>query len=253
MKHNKKMVLVPEEVLNLIQQKAELQTSPLVKSMSSLNRQMGQTLEDSNLSNDVKLKNHEQLFQRFLNLQEQRESFVPTVKLQSTSTQETPTQPQETTPSVSDSEILGTVPKKFKSQAEGLLQWMKRSPETIRWDGKGVVSLEGKPIHGSSITDLVNDVLRTRKGFSPTGRDDFTKVLAKLNTPEDFVRNEERRKVLSTYKSKTRLLPSTPKDATSLFPTPPTRPRKRLVSPGLQARRLKVQGKKTLDWVSPYK
>ena len=33
-----------EEVMRLIQQKTDLQTSPLVKSMSSLNQQMNQTL-----------------------------------------------------------------------------------------------------------------------------------------------------------------------------------------------------------------
>ena len=211
------------------------------------------------MSDDIKLKNHEQLFQRFLNLQEQRENAVPTVKLQSPQQPQEPQEPQEpqTTESVSDSDILTSVPKKFKSQAEGLLQWMKRSPNIVQWDNKGEVSLEGKPIQGSSITDLVNDVLRTRKGFSPTGKDDFTKVLAKLNTPEDFIRNEERRRVLSSYKRGTRLLPSTPIDVnpTSMFPTPPTRPRKRPIFPALQRGELKVppQGKKTLNWVSPYK
>lgn len=260
MKYSRKMVLVPEEVLNLIQQKTDLQTSPLVKSMSALNQQMSHTLADPNIPDDIKLKNHEQQFQRFLNLQEQRESYVPTVKIQSAAlTQEAqppPQEPQEAqAQSVSDSEILKTVPKRFKSQAEGLLQWMKRSPNTVQWDDRGVVSLKGKPIQGSSITDLMNDVLRARKGFSPTGRDDFTKMLATLNTPEDFIRNEDRRKLLSSQKGRARQLPTTPvTDSAALFPTPPTRPRKRPVSPSLQRRGLKtpLRGKRGLvNWL-PY-
>ena len=261
MKYTRKMLLVPEEVMNLIHQKVDLQTSPLVKSMSALNQQMSQTLADPNVPDDIKLKTHEQQFHRFLNLQEQRKSYVPTVKIHSatetSSTQGTQQQqqPQESQPQqdqpqpISDGEILGTVPKKFRSQAEGLLQWIKKSPEAIQWDSKGVVSLGGKPIRGSSITDLVNDVLRTRRTFSPTGRDDFTRALAHLNTPEDFIRNEDRRRLMSLYKTGNQRTPSTPM-GDHLTPTPPPRPRKRPISPSLQKRRLKVPSKRGLDWIS---
>ncbi|KAK3735535.1 hypothetical protein QZH41_005012 [Actinostola sp. cb2023] len=103
----------------------------------------------------------------------------------------------------------------------------------------GVWSLwYGTPIQGSSISDLVNDVVRTRRGFSPTGRDDFTRVLAKLNTPEDFIRNEGRRKLMALHKIEDILPPSTPSLPT-LQPSPPSRPRKRLISPTLQRRGLK--------------
>ena len=265
MKYNRKMILVPEEVMNLIQQRMDLQTSPLVKRMSNLNQQMTQTLANPNLPDDIKLKNHEQQFQRFLNLQEQRESYIPTVKVQpttvTTSTQGTQQQqqPQESQPqqpqqqmgvqSVSDSEIVKTVPKRFQSQAEGLLQWIKKSPEVVHWDDKGVVSVGGRPIRGSSITDLVNDVLRSRRTFTPTGRDDFTKALAKLNTPEDFIRNEDRRRLMSLYKTGDRRVPTTPLDE-PLVPTPPARPRKRPISPALQKRRLKVPSQRELDWIN---
>ena len=257
------MLLVPEEVMRLIQQKTDLQTSPLVKSMSSLNQQMNQTLTDPNVADDIKLKNHEQLFNRYMNLQEQRESYIPTMKLHMASiTPQGSQQPQvsqqpqasqqtqETQP-ISNSEILTTVPKKFRSQAEGLLRWVKKTPEAVKWDDRGVVSLDGTPIQGSSISDLVNDVLRTRKGFSPAGRDDFTRVLAELNTPEDFIRNEGRRKLMALHKIKESLPPSTPSLPT-LQPSPPGRPRKRPISPALQRRGLKGSppGKKGLDWIS---
>ncbi|KAK3720534.1 hypothetical protein QZH41_001987 [Actinostola sp. cb2023] len=149
------------------------------------------------------------------------------------------------------SEILTTVPKKFRSQAEGLLRWVKKTPEAVKWDDRGVVSLDGTPIQGSSISDLVNDVLRTRRGFSPAGRDDFTRVLAKLNTPEDFIRNEGRRKLMALHKIDESLPPSTPSLPT-LHPSPPSRPRKRPISPALQKRGLKgpPPGKRGLDWIS---
>ena len=235
MKHNKKMVLIPEELFNRIQQQTDLQTTPLLKTMGNLSEQMDQTLANPNLPDDVKLKNHEQQFLRFLNLQEQRENFIPTVKIQPElmpqETQEIKTQePQRQTLSTTD--ILRTVPKKFKQQAEGLLEWLNRSPEAISWDERGLVSLEGQPIQGTSITDLVNDVLRKRKGFNPTGRDDFTIALARLNTPENFIRNDDRRQFMLTLKNRPLDRPPiTSQDSAVIFPTPRTRTRKRFASP----------------------
>lgn len=259
MKHSRKMFLVPEEVMHIIQQRNDIQTSPLVRSMSSLNQQMNNTLTDSNLPAEIKIKNHDQLLHRYLNLQEQRETQVPTVKVYSTTTPQEPQpptqeqQPQESqTQPVSESEILRAVPKTFRGQAEGLLRWIKKTPEAVRWDEKGQVSIEGKSVKGSSISDLISDHVRSRKGFSPKGRDEFTHVLAKLNTPEDFVRNENRRRMLASFKAGGRLLPSTPRtESPSIRPTPPSRPRKRPISPALQKRGLQVpaRGKKTLEWM----
>ena len=248
--------------MHIIQQRNDIQTSPLVKSMSSLNQQMNNTLQDPNLPAEIKIKNHDQLLHRYLNLQEQRESQVPLVRVHTTETipkgsqaslQEQP--PQEAQmQSVLELEILGTVPNKYRSQAQGLLHWIKKTPEAIQWDEKGQVSLEGKSVKGSSISDLINDLVRARRGFSPTGRDEFTQVLAKLNTPEDFVRNENRRRLMALLKAGGRLPPTTPSTSSPLTPqpTPPSRPRKRPVSPALQKRGLKVppMGKKTLNWIN---
>lgn len=259
MKYSRKMVLVPEEIMHLIQQRTDIQTSPLVKSMSSLNQQMDTILNDTNLPPEMKIKNHDQMFQRYLNLQEQRENHIPTVQIHSSVV----SQPQESQPqgqqqqskpqAIQDSEILDTVPKRFKPQAQGLLRWMKKSPEAVQWDEKGEVSLEGKPIQGSSIADLINDSLRTRKGFSPAGRDDFTEVLAKLNTPEDFVRNDNRRRLMTLLKAGGKLPPATPQvQRSTIQPSPPTAPKKHAMSPALQRTRAKLpsRGKKTLEWIN---
>ena len=148
------MYLVPEEVMTLIRQQYDIQTSPLVKSMSSLSQQMSNTLSDPNQPAEIKIKNHDQLLHRYLNLQEQRESYVPTVKLQ---TAEAIAPPQVTQPppqgshqqgqpqSLSESEILETVPKTFRSQAENLLRWIKKTPEAVRWDDMGQVLWRAKP------------------------------------------------------------------------------------------------------------
>lgn len=258
------MYLVPEEVMTLIRQQNDIQTSPVVKSMSSLSQQMSNTLSDQNQPAEIKIKNHDQLLQRYLNLQEQRENYIPTVKLhaeaiplpQVTQPLSQEPQPQGQLQPVSESEILDTVPKTFRSQAGNLLRWIKKTPEAVQWDEKGEVSLEGQTLKGSSISDLINDSLRKRRGFQPPGRDAFTEVLAKLNTPEDFIRNDDRRRLMGLFKVGGRLPPTTPivtSEERNLMPTPPTTPRKQTPSPLTRKRGLRPStlGRKNLGWL-PY-
>ena len=52
--------------------------------------------------------------------------------------------------------------------------------------------LEGSIVPNSNVVDLVNDVMRKRKGFNPEHSSTFAKALAKINVPEDYVRNPDR-------------------------------------------------------------
>ena len=50
----------------------------------------------------------------------------------------------------------------------------------------------GKSIPGSNIIDLVNDVIRHRKGSEPTGWQAFAEGLRDMNIPQDVIGNRER-------------------------------------------------------------
>ena len=50
----------------------------------------------------------------------------------------------------------------------------------------------GKSIPGSNIIDLVNDVIRHRKGSEPTGWQAFAEGLRDINIPQDVIGNRER-------------------------------------------------------------
>lgn len=116
--------------------------------------------------------------------------------------------PDKTTPAgvkpISEADILQAVPRTYKIQARGLLTWLTRNPQELSWDHKGEVTIGEVPLPGSSIADLVNDSLRSRKGFKPLAREAFTlaKTLAKINTPEGFVRNDEIRKQMNRLTSR---------------------------------------------------
>ena len=64
--------------------------------------------------------------------------------------------------------IVDSVPKLFKRKAQLLLSILQENPN-MSWDEDGTVKLYGKPIQGPNIIDLVNDVVRQRKGSEPTG------------------------------------------------------------------------------------
>ena len=62
----------------------------------------------------------------------------------------------------------------------------------IRYSVNIALVLDGSIIPNSNIVDLVNDVMQKRKGFNPEHSNRFAKALAKINVPDDYVRNPDR-------------------------------------------------------------
>ena len=63
---------------------------------------------------------------------------------------------------------------------------------------------ENKSIPGSHLVDLVNDILRHRKGFEPVGWSVFARGLARMNVPENLVRNPQRQSAIREFKTRVR-------------------------------------------------
>ena len=81
---------------------------------------------------------------------------------------------------------MDSVPTTMKKKARLLMSMLQDHPN-LSWDEDGKVKMYGQPIPGSNIIDLVNDVLRQRKGIEPTGWQPFAKRLKAMNVPQDFV------------------------------------------------------------------
>ena len=65
--------------------------------------------------------------------------------------------------------------------------WMEnRVVLHMHWNEKGELMYENKPIPRSHVVDLVNDILRQRKGFEPVGWSVIARSLARRNTPENI-------------------------------------------------------------------
>ena len=55
----------------------------------------------------------------------------------------------------------------MQNRAKLLIQKLKDHSNVISWNDNGQLVLEGSVVPNSNIVDLVNDVMRKRKGFNP--------------------------------------------------------------------------------------
>ena len=94
---------------------------------------------------------------------------------------------------ITESQVLDTVPKKWKSQASRLLTHMKNNNPEISWSSKGELVLNETTIPNTRAVDLVNDLVRKRATSStPTGWRRLADALKVSNIPRELVGNKDR-------------------------------------------------------------
>ena len=127
----------------------------------------------------------------------------------------------ETIPtSAVEQEVMRSVPKLYKAGARQLLDKIKEHRDVLNWNEKGELMYENKPITGSHVVDLVNDMLRHRKGSEPVGWSVFARGLARMNVSENLVRNPQRQSAIQEFK--TRVRDETTDSPSRWLPTPPS-------------------------------
>ena len=245
------MVLVPENTLERLQQRQQILTPPVTQTLKNLDSEMGDILSSKQLDDEQKAKLYNQVLQRYLTYYDQRKGQPLHVKLATSKQVETPNPDEEsketskesteveTIPSAVEEEVIESVPKLYKAAARQLLDKIKQNRDVLHWNETGELKYENKPISGSHVVDLVNDILRHRKGFEPVGWSVFARGLARMNVPENLVRNPQRQSAIREFK--TRVREETPESPSRWLPTPPPtsspakKQRKRFASPRPQA------------------
>ncbi|CAH0385683.1 unnamed protein product [Bemisia tabaci] len=200
MEYAKKMILVPSETVERLQQ-TPVSSDPL----HELHRELSRILAAHDLNDSDKWAKYQQVLERSLRFAEQRQKPLKLMidapedqsSLESLQPDEKP-QTQTLAPEREDrgesssDDILNTLPKTFRNKGSVLLKRLQKN-DTIKWGRDGKVKIEGKAIEGSNIADLVNDAMRNRKNSRiPTGHREFYSVLAKMNVPQELIGNPER-------------------------------------------------------------
>ena len=115
---------------------------------------------------------------------------------------------------------MKTVPKIYKTRTRELFDKIKDNRDVLHyWNYKGELLYENKPISGSHLVDLVNDIVRHRRGFKPVGWSVFSRGLARMNVPENLMRSSKRPSAIREFKP--RLGEETPSSAARWLPSPP--------------------------------
>ena len=236
------MVLVPENTLERLKQRHHILTPSVTQTLKNLDSEMSDILSSKELDDETKAKLCNQVLQRYLTYYDQRKDQPLHVKLTAVKPTEIP-KPEESKESSEEQveqEVMKSVPKLYKNGARQLLDKMKENRDVLDWNDKGELVYENKPILGSHVVDLVNDILRHRKGFEPVGWSVFARGLARMNVPENLVSNSQRQCAIREFK--TRVREETPDSPSRWLPTPPTtssvsvkKQRRRVESPRPQA------------------
>ena len=230
MNHTKRMVLVPENTLERLQQRQQILTPPVTQTLRNLDSEMTDILSSKELDDEQKARLYNQVLQRYLTYYDQRKGQPLHVKISTPKAVETPKSeeneqpseepaPEKAISSAVEREVMKSVPKIYKAGARQLLDKIKEHQDVLHWNDEGELLYETKPIPGFHLVDLVNDTLRHRKGFEPVGWSVFARGLARMNVPENLVRNPQRQSAVREFKARVR--DETPNSPSRWLPSPP--------------------------------
>ena len=141
---------------------------PNVSAKASLQRDLSSVVVNEDLSEAEKSQLYGQTLYKFKTahekaLKEQSPKLLPSLAMTSSH-------------SKINNLVVDSVPETFKRKAQLLLSIFPNNPNMSRAED-GTVKLYGKPIQGSDIIDLVNDVVRQMKGSEPAGWQPFAEEL----------------------------------------------------------------------------
>ena len=190
----RKVYLTQQEMLKFMKEKFQDSLSPNSRKYYEARQEMNDWLEKDGVPEDIKGTMYAQHFQKVNQLKNQlvRPETSPVQMI--THTEQTMSLESDASQQLSatDKQIIDSVPKTMQNRAKLLIQKLKDHSDVISWNDNGQLVLDGSTIPNSNIVDLVNDVMQKSKGFNPEHSSTFAKALAKINVPEDYVRNPNR-------------------------------------------------------------
>lgn len=191
MEHARKLVLLPRESLERMQQ---LLGNNGIKSVQTpgttldrLDAEMSDILTSSKSKKDDREKwdEYNRALQRYLHFNNsvtgrKLDDFVDDTPIKKVG---------EDFKKEEESFIVTAIPKTFKTTATNLIRHLKRCGG-VTWNTKGAVAINGSVLHGANIIDLVGDAMRDRKREPPPGREQFAAALRDAHVPREFIGNK---------------------------------------------------------------
>ena len=176
------MVMVPQDTYSSLLSQQKQTYSPAIGQLSNLDQELQSVLSNPNLSTDEKYHQYQNVFGRYQNIRHQQ--FYPKPAAAQ------PIQPPvDATPfllPVQESNLINGLPKQTRRKGQLLLGHLKHNKDKFQWMDSGELVINGHPIPGSNLTDLVHHVTRTRPtARAPVGAAEFTRLLQNTNVPQE--------------------------------------------------------------------
>lgn len=208
-----KLVLVPERLLKRAAPEVQSISHPIARQILELDKEIEELLR-RDLPEDEKLKRYSTILERYLEYQKQlrTEGKQPvTVRLRDASRESnhsvvadnsfrdreeassSSSSPQaSTTPParLAVDSVTRSLPKTFRDRGSRLLQHLQQNVASdFGWDKQGHLLIDGQPVLGSNIVDLVYQAVspQPRKVKDLVGVDSFHQLLERTNVPASLL------------------------------------------------------------------
>ena len=105
-----------------------------------------------------------------------------------------PSQSSSSTGGEEKFDVIGKIPNSLRTSAGNLLDRLRQMKDVIRWDSRGIVTIRGKRMEDTKISDLVSDVTRNTKSQHPHRRL-FLDILKEHQVPPTYIKNKSARNI----------------------------------------------------------
>lgn len=167
---------------------------PTKTQLSEFDKEMEKILR-SKLTDSEKIKLYYTLLRKKADLIEFNQPYLPMKNddeiSEPSSLDPTPEQKVLTPKLENDTVILNSVSSSIRPQATQLLDYLKTSPDLLKWNERGEIIYKNNLIPNSNLSDLITLILSQRKSLNHIiGKRQFLSVLDEINVPRLFIKNK---------------------------------------------------------------
>jgi hypothetical protein len=187
----RRYVYVPEDAMARMSE----QSKPMAQLINTMDSDMMSVLNNANLSPYEKWLRYSQTLNRYLQYRDAAVRKPLMLDIVGSGSGEAASSTSEP---LNLDFVIDSIPLNFRPKARLLLHRLLLEPDFSVVQPSGEVQLADNVLPRSNIVDLISDVVRKRKNFSPVGWQQFASYLRKINIPRDWIGNDERYLAVAT-------------------------------------------------------
>ena len=196
----RRMQLISKEELDRLRQRQVSSYDPELRAASKVEDEIHEILNKRGLSAEEEINKLQTLQHQFKQLQDANARQSTPINLETLTQSEKPPVVAEKEPMDEKTRaVITLMPESAKEKGELVLDFLKKSGDRVTFDEDNKLVVNGQPIPGTNIIDLVSSISKPGKLKAknlPQGYDDFLQSLYQLNIPSTIIQNQTARNTL---------------------------------------------------------